>query len=96
MNVFNVIYARTNELMNEVQKVCYLYWVRPTFLLKRYDVMINALPNDQPTNQPTNQLMDTAYDRDARTHLKTTDLEKLFFWSIAAQSVFRCVLASLQ
>ena len=33
---------------------------------------------DQPTNQPTDQLTDTAYYRDARTHLKT-DIAHDFF-----------------
>ena len=49
---------------------CYFYEVRTTFLLKEYMILMflmNALPTDQPTNQPT----DTAYYRDARTHLKT-------------------------
>ena len=34
--------------------------------------LMNALPTDQPTNRPT----DTAYLRDARTHLKMTFFKK--------------------
>ena len=49
------------------------YWVRTTFLLKKCMILMflmNALPTDQPTDQPTNRPTDTAYYRDARTHLK--------------------------
>ena len=35
-----------------------------------FDVF-NECVTDQPTNQPTNRPTDTAYYRDARTHLKT-------------------------
>ena len=62
--------------MNEVLTVCYFYWVRTTFLLKKCMILMflmNALPTDRPTNQLPNQPTDTAYYRDARTHLKITD-----------------------
>ena len=55
--------------MNELLNVCYFYWVRTTFLLKKcmiLMILMNALPTDQQSDQPT----DTAYYRDARTHLK--------------------------
>ena len=52
--------------MNELLNVCYFYWVRPTFLLKKCMILMflmNALQTDR--------LTDTAYYRDARTHLKS-------------------------
>ena len=52
--------------MNELLVVCSFYWVRTTFLMKICLILMflmNAIPTDQPT--------DTAYYRDARTHLKT-------------------------
>ena len=55
--------------MNELLEVCFFYWGKTTFLLKKCLILMflmNALPTVQPTNGPT----DTAYHRDARTHLK--------------------------
>ena len=58
--------------MNELLDVCFFYWVRTTFLLKKCLILMflmNALTTDRPTDRPT----DTAYYRDARTHLKSGD-----------------------
>ena len=41
---------------------------------------MNALPTDQPTDQPTNRPTDTAYYRDARTHLKNGKNDKKRKW----------------
>ena len=60
--------------MNELLDVCFFYWVRTTFLLKKCLILMflmNALPTNQQTNQQTDRPTDTAYYRDARTHLKT-------------------------
>ena len=61
--------------MNEILDVCFFYWVRTNFLLKKcliLMILMNALQTNRPTDQPTNQPTDTAYYRDARTHLKMT------------------------
>ena len=52
--------------MNELFVVCFFYWVRTTFLCLILMFLMNALPTDRQTDRPT----DTAYYRDARTHLK--------------------------
>ena len=42
-------------LLNELVDVCFFYWFRTTFLLKKCmnsTFLMNALP-DQPTDQPT-------------------------------------------
>ena len=58
--------------LNEFLNVCYFYWVGLNILLKKCMILIFFLkvPTDRPTNQLTNQPTDTAYYRDARTHLK--------------------------
>ena len=93
MNVFyewmfflwmNVFYEWMNALMNELYNVCYFYWVGANFLMKKCKILMlfkNVLQTNQQTDRPT----DTAYYRDARMHLKTSDLVLLknewFVWN---------------
>ena len=74
MNVFmnecflwmNVICEWINDFMNKILDVCFFYWVRTTFLLKKGSILMilmNALPTDRPTNRPTNQPTDQTIDR---------------------------------
>ena len=64
--------------MNELLDVCFFYWVRTTFLMKKmldFDVFNECVTNQQ-TDQSTDRPTDTAYYRDARTHLKKNDNRK--------------------
>ena len=63
--------------------VRYLCWVPPTSWKMILMLLMNALPTDQPTNQ----LTDTAYYRDARTHLKSAWLEGVSVWK---EGVLKC------
>ena len=62
MNVFmnecflwmNVICEWINDWMNELLDVCFFYWSRTTFLLKKCLILM-FLTNALPTNQPTDQ-----------------------------------------
>ena len=59
--------------MNEQFNVCYFCWAGCTLKKqnkKKLDFDAFGMPY-QPTNRPT----DTAYHRDARTHLKQSDTE---------------------
>ena len=53
-----------------------LGWYHYSVKKKQYsDAFMNALPTNQPTDKPT----DTAYHRDARTHLKMNVVEIYFY-----------------
>ena len=72
--MYECFYEWMNDLMNELFNVCYFYWVGTNFLMKKCKILMlfmNALQTDQPTDQLTDRSTDTAYYRDARTHLET-------------------------
>ena len=57
----NVIYECVNDLMNELLDVCYFYWVRTTFLLKKCMILMflmNALPTNRPTDRRTQPIIE--------------------------------------